>query len=121
MIDFTSPGGPWVHEIDQSPSNQRLASFETVEGVITRFDGRRMGTLDARFQEHVREFRLPEYFGWHWPAFDECMTNLEWMPAKQYLTIVVYADEVLKGTSENCRRTSDSWKTSVATGRGPLL
>lgn len=40
MIDFTSPGGPWVHEIDQSPLNQRLASFESVEGVITRFDGR---------------------------------------------------------------------------------
>ncbi|TCC08599.1 barstar family protein [Kribbella soli] len=96
MIDFTSPGGPWVHEVEQATVNQLLAPIESADGMVTRFDGRRMRTLDALFQEYVREFMLPEYFGWNWPAFDECMTDLEWMPAKRYLTIVDHAGEVLK-------------------------
>jgi hypothetical protein len=37
-------------------------------------DGRRMRTVDDLFQQYLREFRLPEYFGWNWAAFDECMT-----------------------------------------------
>ncbi|MFG1912407.1 barstar family protein [Kribbella sp. NPDC048928] len=54
-----------------------------------------MRTVDDLFQQYVREFRLPEYFGWNWAAFDECMTDLAWMPANGYLTVIDSADQVL--------------------------
>jgi hypothetical protein len=96
MIALADPGGPWVHDIERSNLDQLLASIESVDGMLRRFDGRRMATLEALFREYVREFSFPEYLGWNWPAFDEGMTDLEWLPAKRYLTIVEHADDLLQ-------------------------
>ena len=31
--------------------------------------------------------QFPNYFGHNWDAFDECITDLEWFPAKRYVLI----------------------------------
>jgi hypothetical protein len=54
-----------------------------------------MHTVEELFREYVREFSFPEYFGWNWAAFDECMTELEEQPARGYVTLIRRADEVL--------------------------
>lgn len=54
-----------------------------------------MRTLEGLFREFVRGFKFPEYFGWNWPAFDECIRDLSWFPAKAYLVIIRHADELL--------------------------
>lgn len=56
-------------------------------------------SLEELFREYVREFSFPEYFGWNWAAFDECMKELDWLPARRYLTIITRADEVLSEES----------------------
>jgi hypothetical protein len=58
-----------------------------------------MRTVEELFREHVREFSFPEYFGWNWAAFDECMTGLEDRPARAYLTLIMRASEVLAAES----------------------
>lgn len=36
-------------------------------------------TLDDFFREISSSMRFPHYFGWNWAAFDECITDSEWL------------------------------------------
>lgn len=91
------PVGPWVHRAAawDLPSIREAAAEADL--LLVELDGARMQSLEGLFREYVREFSLPEYFGWNWPAFDECMKELEGRPAQGYLTIIKRADEVLAG------------------------
>ena len=44
----------------------------------------------------MREFRFPEYFGWNWAAFAECMRTLGERPAHGYLTVIGNSDQLLQ-------------------------
>jgi RNAse (barnase) inhibitor barstar len=46
-----------------------------------------------------RALEFPSYFGHNWDAFDECITDLEWMPAKGYLIILSKAENLLSSES----------------------
>ena len=35
-------------------------------------------------QEFARAFQFPDSFGWDLDALDDCMTDLSWLPAKNY-------------------------------------
>ena len=45
-------------------------------------------TLDDFFREVSASFRFPSYFGWNWAAFDECITDLEWLKFSQLLFVI---------------------------------
>jgi hypothetical protein len=59
-----------------------------------------MHSLEGLYREYVREFSFPEYFGWNWAAFGECMKELDGQPARAYLTIITHGDEVLSDEPE---------------------
>ncbi|WP_169336873.1 barstar family protein [Nocardia niigatensis] len=58
-------------------------------------DGSEMGDVDGVFEQYYREFEFPTYFGGNWPAFEECLTSLENLPARGYLTVIHNAERVL--------------------------
>lgn len=59
-----------------------------------------MRVLDDLFREYAREFRFPDYFGYNWPAFYECMTELNECAAPAFLTIISNRDELLSHEPE---------------------
>jgi hypothetical protein len=87
--------GPWVHRATPEELLQILHAAASADVLLVQLDGARMHTLDELFREYVREFSFPEYFGWNWAAFDECMTELEARPAHAYLTVIARAEETL--------------------------
>lgn len=50
--------------------------------------GKFCGTLDDFFREISAAMRFPSYFGWNWAAFDECITDLEWLSFSKILIIL---------------------------------
>ncbi len=53
------------------------------------------GGLDGErelLRELARVFRFPEYFGENWDALDECLRDLEWLPARGYVLRVREAE-----------------------------
>ena len=40
--------------------------------------------------------RFPYYFGWNWNAFDECITDLEWLKFSSILIVIDNYDQLFK-------------------------
>ncbi len=57
--------------------------------------GRLCKTPATLFAEFARVLDFPDYFGHNWDALEECLTDLEWLPAKGYILLVTDAAQVL--------------------------
>jgi hypothetical protein len=58
--------------------------------------GSKMITLDGFFAEMGAALQLPAYFGENWPALDECLKDLSWLPGPAYVLIVTEADMLFR-------------------------
>lgn len=101
--DVSGARGPWVHRAVHADLSSLLTVASSADVFLVQLDGARMSSLEEVFREYVREFDLPEYFGWNWAAFDECMKELERRPARAYLTIVRNGDDVLSAEPAELR------------------
>lgn len=58
--------------------------------------GRKMRTVRRLFDEFSAALQFPYYFGENWPAFDECLADMDWLPLRVGVAVVVVdATEVL--------------------------
>jgi hypothetical protein len=62
--------------------------------------GRHCGTPANLFAEFARALEFPDYFGHNWDALEECLADLEWLPAKGYILLITDAGCVLPGDEE---------------------
>ena len=51
--------------------------------------GHKARTTAALFDEFAAALQFPCYFGENWDAFDECITDLAWLPAEAYVFLIV--------------------------------
>ena len=63
----------------------------TIVGALERqgrrcfyLDGRAIGDKAAFLAAAARAMRFPAYFGSNWDAFEECVNDLSWAPARGY-------------------------------------
>jgi len=92
---FSSLSQPWVHALKPGESEPEVIDALVKTDFTASLNGARMRTFDHVMDEYARVFGFPAYFGRNWSAFDECITDLTWLPARSYLTVVVKADEIL--------------------------
>src|SRR5713226_2851173 len=95
---------PWIQFVRSSESEARgsgweLAGDERRRIAVTFLRGSKMRTLDALFDEFGAALQIPGYFGENWPAFDECLNDLSWLPAEAYVLILTQAEELLSADS----------------------
>jgi len=62
--------------------------------------GRHCKTPASLFTEFARALKFPDYFGHNWDAMEECLADLEWLPAKGYVLLVTDAEGVLPEDEE---------------------
>lgn len=66
---------------------------ETHNGIyVGGVRGQFSDTESGFFQEISSAFRFPYYFGWNWAAFDDCMTDLEWLSFSGLLLVIDRAE-----------------------------
>lgn len=70
---------------------------------LLEVNGANAKTVDALFDEFAEKLEFPDYFGRNWAAFDECIADLEWLPAGGYLLIIRNAAELLSRAPGNRR------------------
>lgn len=67
--------------------------------VIRFVRGKKSRNLDNFYDEVSAAFQFPLYFGESWGAFDDCLTDLEWLRADAYIMLVSDAPLLLAEAS----------------------
>jgi len=62
--------------------------------------GRHCKTPANLFAEFAQALEFPDYFGHNWDALEECLADLEWLPAKGYILLITDAGCVLPEDEE---------------------
>jgi RNAse (barnase) inhibitor barstar len=57
--------------------------------------GAKCKTKAGLLSEFARALSFPDYFGHNWDAFEECLADLDWLPASGYVVVVADAELVL--------------------------
>jgi len=83
--------------------------------------GAKCRTTAGLLTEHARALDFPDYFGHNWDALEECLTDLEWLPAKGYILLITDAGCVLPDDEEEyetfleiLRDAGEAWGTGQA-------
>jgi hypothetical protein len=62
--------------------------------------GAKCQTIAGLLTECARALDFPDYFGHNWDALEECLADLEWLPAKGYVLLITDAGCVLPDDDE---------------------
>jgi RNAse (barnase) inhibitor barstar len=68
--------------------------------VVRTIQGKKCRTPSTLFGEFARALAFPDYFGHNWDALEECLADLEWLPAKGYILLIHNAEAVLSEDEE---------------------
>ena len=87
---------PWAELVVCSESEIDDFVRDLPAGAVVRtIRGKRCTTLQSLFQEWAAAFQFPYYFGENWDAFEECLCDLDWLPAESYLVVVTEVEKTL--------------------------
>jgi RNAse (barnase) inhibitor barstar len=62
--------------------------------------GKKCKTPAGIFREFARAFEFPDYCDCNWDSLEECLTDLEWLPAKGYVVLIHDAQSVIPDDEE---------------------
>jgi hypothetical protein len=71
----------WVWRAEsQQAAGQAIYGWSETRLVVRTLRGVKMQTVQQLFDEFAAALQFPWYFGENWAAFDECLTDLAWLP-----------------------------------------
>lgn len=108
MEELTILKAPYFHlAVSEKPNFQRFHSiYKSVENInltLKIIEGNNCTTLDRLFGEFAKAFEFPDYFGYNWAAFDECLNDLEWLSADAYLLLLTDVDKVIAALNSSLK------------------
>jgi len=93
------PKGPWLHVLvgHESAACDLAWDFaKSARHAVARvIRGQKARTTNDLFDEVAAALQFPCYFGENWNAFDECLADLEWLPANAYAIFITNSMQLL--------------------------
>ncbi|WP_226545657.1 barstar family protein [Bacillus thuringiensis] len=92
---------PFIHLlfINELSCFKYIRKEENIE--LISIDGSNCMDMNGVFSEFSKKMNFPDYFGGNWNAFDECMNDLSWLKAEQYVIWISDTDKLLVNDNEN--------------------
>ena len=98
---FQSITPPWTSLLILAAEQQTESLVRAPSGFALKvIKGRSCMTPANLFAEFARALEFPDYFGHNWDALEECLADLEWLPAKGYILLITDAAQVLPDDEE---------------------
>ena len=92
---------PWSSLLVVPPGATAAALVKPPAGFALRIvQGKKCKTPAGLFGEFARALEFPDYFGHNWDALEECLADLEWIPAKGYVVLITDALAVIPDDQE---------------------
>ena len=96
-----TPKAPWSSLLAVPADTKPAALVKAPVGFAVRvINGKKCSTPAGLFTEFARALNFPDYFGHNWDAMEECLADLEWLPAKGYVLLITDAQAVLSGDED---------------------
>lgn len=97
-----SAKAPWTSLLVLKPGERAESLVKIPDGFVLKLlRGAKCRTTGGLFSEFARALDFPDYFGHNWDALEECLADLEWLPAKGYVVLFTDAEEVLPENDED--------------------
>src|SRR5574339_74795 len=102
QIHLCNATPPWSALLVVPRGTSPSGLVKTPPGYALRtIQGKKCGTTAGLFGEFARALAFPDYFGHNWDALEECLADLEWLPAKGYILLITDADQILPNDEED--------------------
>ncbi|MFD4104937.1 barstar family protein [Streptomyces sp. NPDC058650] len=62
---------------------------------VARLNGEGMPDEMSTFQQFWELLKFPDYFGWNWNAFHDCLRDLQWLSSDHHVLIIDSAEIAL--------------------------
>jgi len=119
-----TPKAPWSSLLVVPAGTTAASLVKAPAGFALRvINGKKCATAAGVFTEFARALGFPGYFGHNWDAMEECLADLEWLPAKGYVLLITDAQAVLPGDEEEYETlleilsdAGEAWSTGRAGG-----
>lgn len=87
---------PWMHIVTTGDGLCLDHLLPTSGHVyVARLDGQDLPDEMSTFEQFYSSLKFPEYFGWNWHAFYDCLRDLQWLSADYHILIIESADSAL--------------------------
>jgi len=91
-----STKAPWTSLLVVEPGQRAESLVHAPDGYALKvIKGLKCQTTDGLLTECAHVLDFPDYFGHNWDALEECLADLEWLPAKGYILLITDAAHVL--------------------------
>jgi len=98
-LQSTKP--PWTSLLVVKAGQRPESLVHPPTGLVLKIiKGRHCKTPASLFAEFAGVLEFPDYFGHNWDALEDCLTDLEWLPAKGYILLITDAAHVLSNDEE---------------------
>lgn len=109
---LTELNKPYIHLTSEIKSLQSVYTINNF--LIKNINGLNCITKEELFKEFAKEIEFPNYFGYTWDSFDECICDLSWFGSKNgYILILSNADYILLGKDKDFTIFLDILKTAI--------
>lgn len=98
FLQLPEAGGFYIVEASASDITNfgwSLVNQEPTRVVVRFLRGKKMTKIEELHNEVAAALQFPWYYGENWPAFDECINDLDWLPGDVYILLTTDAEEVL--------------------------
>ena len=92
----------------------RLAS-ENPTTAVRFVRGHKMRKVDDLFDEIAAACQFPYYFGGNWPAFAECLGDLDWINSTQFVLVITEFEKLLADEAHDLPAFGRALKSAIAT------
>jgi RNAse (barnase) inhibitor barstar len=121
---------PWTALLVLKAGQRADSAVNTPGGFLRRvISGAHCRSTSGLFAEMARGLEFPDYFGHNWDALEECLADLEWLPAKGYIVLFTDAQLILPDDEEEFATflevlsdAGEAWASGQAgrEGKGPI-
>jgi hypothetical protein len=97
-----STKAPWTSLLVLKGGQRAESLVDVPDGFVLKvLKGGKCRTPAGLFAEFAQVLKFPDYFGHNWDALEECLADLEWLPAKGYVLLFTAAEKILPDEEED--------------------
>ncbi len=91
MSSQVKGSGFHIFKLNQFDFNNLISMLKegiSSNGYIAIIDGNTISDKNKLLQSFSEALAFPNYFGYNWDAFEECINDLEWLDASSYIIVL---------------------------------